>query len=373
MKLLYLGHYGEGTGWAKSAIDLILASDSANVDVVCRNIPLTKNNNTIHPKLLALESKTLKNIDYCIQHVLPHHMIGTDKFKKNIAYFLGETNTIKYNPWYEYLKMMQYIWVPTNDLKNVLIEDGFAESKISIVPMAGDLSKYTQSYPTINFGSQAYTFKFYYIGELNDRKNLKSIIRCFHSEFDRSEPVSLILKVKKHGLDASQLHYQVAQMCGEVKTQLRIRKDIKDYHNEIIVTQGMSDYEIDVLHNTCDCFVGPSHGEGWSIPAFDAMCFGKTPICSNDGGPKEFIDPNNLNTGSLINGVRTICNHSDPAFPELFTGNEEWFMPSESEIKKRMRFYYENRSSIDRTAGLKNAQKFSYNNVGRIIKDTLNA
>tara|TARA_Y100000356_G_scaffold108495_1_gene94854 strand:+ start:502 stop:744 length:243 start_codon:yes stop_codon:yes gene_type:complete len=41
MKVLYFGHYKEGTGWAQAAIDYILALDSVGVDVVCRNINLT--------------------------------------------------------------------------------------------------------------------------------------------------------------------------------------------------------------------------------------------------------------------------------------------------------------------------------------------
>ena len=68
----------------------------------------------------------------------------------------------------------------------------------------------------------------------------------------------------------------------------------------------------------------------------------------------------------------TVCNHSDPAFPNIFTGRENWFTPDEKEIKKAMRYYYENRDIIDRTSGLKNAEKYSYANIGNIIKELLN-
>ena len=34
MKVLYLGHYKEGTGWSQAAIDYILAMDSVGIDVV---------------------------------------------------------------------------------------------------------------------------------------------------------------------------------------------------------------------------------------------------------------------------------------------------------------------------------------------------
>ena len=159
-------------------------------------------------------------------------------------------------------------------------------------------------------------------------------------------------------------------MCSSIKQDLRLYKNINDYHNEIIIPSEFNDVQIDMLHYSCDCFVSPTHGEGWSIPAFDAMCFGKTPICSNEGGPKEFIDSNDKGTGYLVDGVYGICNHSDPAFPDLFTGREEWFIPSESEIKKAMRFYFENRD-IDKHSGLKRAEKFSHESVGNLIKESL--
>ena len=125
------------------------------------------------------------------------------------------------------------------------------------------------------------------------------------------------------------------------------------------------------LHHICDCFVMPSHGEAWCIPAFEAMLFGNTPICSNDGGPKEFIDKDNKNTGSLIDGTRTIPESGDSAFNFIHTGDESWFQPNDIEIKKQMRFYYENSKSIDRNDGLEKAKQFDYKIIGQKLKETI--
>ena len=40
MKVLYLGCYRDGTGWAHSAIDYILSLDAAGIEVVPRFIKL---------------------------------------------------------------------------------------------------------------------------------------------------------------------------------------------------------------------------------------------------------------------------------------------------------------------------------------------
>lgn len=369
MKILYIGHYKEGSGWSNAAIDYILALDSIGIDIVCRNIKLTANEFNIPERILELESKPLNNIDYCIQHVLPHHLVGTKKFKKNIAYFVTESNTVKYTSWYQYLKEMDEVWVPNQTNQNVLLNDGI--KNIHIIPHTFDTSKYQRKPNKLNLYSASNKFKFYYIGDLNDRKNIASIVRSFNSEFINGENVCLVLKVKKHGINPQALHDSFVKFTDQIKTTLRIHKDKSLYPSEVIITADMNDTMIDDLHHTCDCFVSPSHGEGWSLPAFDAMAHGKTPICSNEGGPKQFIDKDDKNTGTLINGIYSVCTYGDPAFLDTFTGKENWFIPSEQEIKQSMRYYYENRNNIDKTSGKKQADKFNYSNVANLIKDTL--
>lgn len=370
MKVLYIGHYKEGSGWSNAAINNIIALDSIGVDVVCRNVKLTNKDAEVPEKILELESKNLNNVDYCIQHLLPHHLVGTSKFKKNVAYFVHESSNIKHTNWYTYLNQMDEVWVPSTYAKEKLQEEGL-ETKV--LPHCFDLSKYRMEYRKINFNDLNSYYKFYTIADLNDRKNIDSIIKCFYAEFYSEEPVCLILKLKKHGISHSDLSQYMYDRINDIKKKLRIYKNPDSYPKQIVITVEMTDYQIYSLHNSCDCFIGASHGEGWSIPSFDAMCFGKTPICSNEGGPSEFIDPKNTNTGYLVDGSRGVCVHSDPAFPDIFTGREEWFVPDESILKKAMRFYYENRDSIKESDGFKQAKNFTFEKVANQIKEYLNA
>jgi glycosyltransferase involved in cell wall biosynthesis len=369
MKILYVAHYKENSGWSQAAIDYISALDQNGFDVVCRNIKLTNSDPKIPDRILELESKPLTGIDFCIQHVLPHHIVGTGKFKKNIAFFVGESDTIKYNFWYSYLKNVDEVWVPNETNKSVLQKDGI--DKVHVVPHTFDMSKYTKGRNKLNLYSANSKFKFYYIGDLNDRKNLLGIIRSFNSEFCNGENVCLILKLRHSGIPPQQLNDSFVRFSQQIKNSLRIHKDPHMFPTEIVITADMSQDMIYDLHNTCDCFINISHGEAWSIPAFEAMAMGKTPISSNDGGPKEFIDINDKNTGTLIDGVYSVCTYGDPAFKETFTGRENWFIPSEADTRKAMRYYYENANNIDRTSGFTQAARFSYQNIASTIKDIL--
>lgn len=377
MKILYIGHYKEFGGWSQAAKDYILALDAFGVDVVCRNVTLTQDRE-VSGRLKELEEKSTDGCDICIQHVLPHHLVKTNKFKKNIAYLASESTSIKHLNWLEQLRMMDEIWVPNSDLKQSLEEDGLTQ-KISVIPHTVELKKYKQQYGQINIRGAENNFKFYYIGDVNDRKNLESVITCFHSEFEKYENVSLILKTKKFGHTKEQLDQVIGNLCNKVKSDIRMYNDLESYKRDILISEEVSGDQLLQIHASCDCFLCPSHGEAWSIPSFDAMAFGNTPICSNFGGPKEFIDKSNWRTGSLINGVYSTCKCSDSAFPDMFTGREYWFQPCEKSIRSQMRQYYQSwmknpvtYKSRNQAAGLKAAENFSYQKVAKLILETIN-
>lgn len=373
MKILYIAHYKEFGGWAQAATDYILALDSIGVDVVARNVTLTSDKEDVDPRLLELEKKSSKDCDICIQHVLPHHYVKSDGFKKTIAIMETETLNIEHLNWYYLLSTMDEVWVPNKTSMEAL--KGL-DVPVSLVHHTHDVVTFKKQYKQISIAECQDSFKFYYIGDFNDRKNLESVITCFHSEFEEYENVSLILKLNKFGVAPEELHKNTMSYLEEIKKRLRVRPS---YKQEIIISDKLTSEQLYALHSYCDCFVCPSHGEAWSIPTFDAMAFGNTPIASKFGGPVEFIDESNWRTGKLVDGVYSCCKSKDAAFPDLFSSREYWFQPCEMQIRNQMRCYYESwaKNPImyeqrNKAAGIKQAEKFSYQKVAKIIKEKLN-
>ena len=374
MKVLYISYYKEdNSDWAVSAINNMLALDNAGVDVVARNVTITSDSKNLPPKIKQLQAKSTEGCDICIQHVLPHHLVGTDKFKKNIAYLASESTSIKHLPWFDALQLVDEIWVPNRQSKHSLLEDKIGRP-VKVVPHAFNIENYTKRYEDVQIPQAKDKFKFYYIGDLNERQNIDAVIRCFHAEFDRSEQVCLILKVKKTGYTSEQVQQAVDQKIVSIKNLLRIYKDISEYNRDIIISENVDAEKIYALHQSCDCFVCPSHGEAWSVTSFEAMAFGNTPICSNFGGARDFIDKENSLMGTCVDGVCSTCQCVDSAFPDMFTGREYWFNPCDMGIRKAMRFYCDNkdRKREKKVAGLTRAKKFSYENVGGLMKGFLN-
>ena len=160
-------------------------------------------------------------------------------------------------------------------------------------------------------------------------------------------------------------------MCNAVKTKVKKYKNINEYKEDLIVTDFTSEEELYRLHNSCDCFVMPSFGEAWCIPAFDAMGFGKTPICTNTGGMSDFIG----HAGFLIEGRMEPIYGMMNTLPNLFTPNENWCSIDIQGLMSAMRHVYESSEELKnmKQAGLKQAYEYRYEKIGTLMKETINA
>ena len=370
MKVLYIGCYRDGTGWGNAAIDYILSLDAAGIDVVPRPLKLNTTTNTKLPsRLLELEGKDSSSCDVCIQHTLPHLMEYSSSFKKNIGLYATETSNFIDSDWSRKINMMDEAWVINNQMVKSS-EDSGVTIPIKVVPHACDFSKFERGYKKIDFPSAKENFIFYTIADWNKRKNLEAFIKAFHAEFDPSEDVSILIKTGRYNTSPEDLVLEVRDLCNSIKVGLKRFPNVNDYREDLIITNTLEDEHIYQLHNSCACVVMPSYGEASCIPAFDAMGFGKTPICTNIGGMSDFIGQG----GFLIEGVMEPVYGMTETFSNLFTGNENWCSVSVQGLREVMRHVYENHEAFKnmRRIGLEQAYEYSHQSIGELMKGLLN-
>ena len=112
MKVLYIGVYKDGTGWAHAAQDYILALDAAGIDVVPRAIKQSSLMAEVPDRILELEKKSAHGCNVVIQNVLPHMMEYSGGFEKNIGLYFTETDGYRESSWPGKLSLMDELWVP---------------------------------------------------------------------------------------------------------------------------------------------------------------------------------------------------------------------------------------------------------------------
>ena len=373
MKILYVGHYKEGSGWGQAATDYILSMDAAGLDVVPRCVKINKRIPEIPKRILQLERKSPHECNICIQHVLPHLMEYSSLFEKNIALYATETDNFSSSSWARYINNMDEAWVINNQMIESAKESGVTVP-IKIVPHATNFSKFESNHKKIDIPNIKDNFTFYFIGEMNNRKNLAAFIKAFHLEFDPNEQVSILIKSNRYGMSPEECASEIKNVCDRIKLSLKKYNNLEDYKEDLIITDYLSEVELYGLHRACDCFVMPSYGEAWSIPAFDAMGFGKTPICTNTGGMADYIG----DSGILVDGRWEPVSGMNDTFNDLFTGEENWYSVDVNKLRKAMRKIYEMRNSKDseeytkmKRNGLLQATKYSHDKIGKLIKGLL--
>ena len=376
MKVLYISNYKDGTGWGNAATDYILAMDSVGIDVVCRSISFNGEKGEVHPRILELERKSSRHSNVCIQHLLPHMLDYNGRFEKNIALYESETSNFKSSRWTEYINTMDEAWVVNKQMSEASLSSG-VESPIRIIPHTFDTSKYDKEYKPLDipYMDIENKFVFYFIGESIRRKNIFALIKAFHLEFDVDEPVDLIIKASKGGMSDDDCGKYIKELCDTAKENLKLYPSNDLYKSEFITTGCLDNEKLMRFPKTMDCFVMPSYGEAWCLPAFDAMAMGSTPICTNVGGMSDFLSDGG---GTLIDGVLEPAFGMTETFQDLYTGREDCVSINVRKLQKAMRRMYYLASISDskytnlQKQGREIADKYSYENIGNRIKEALN-
>lgn len=367
MKIAYISVHRDGTGYANSARDFIKCLTEQGADIV--PVWFTLNSNPVFVDDKIQKRSDLNDIDAVIQQTIPNSFVRIEGVK-NIGMFYWETSDFRSSGWQYSCNLMDEIWVTTPQQKQACIDSG-VKVPVKEVTRPTDFSKYGNVKTKIQFPSEIDdTYKFYTISDFSYRKNISGVVAAFLSEFNASDNVSLIIKSYVDTKTPRESLEIIQRQITEIKNEI---KKPEGRHPKIhLVTQMMTDDGILSLHNSCDCFVSASRGEGECIPAFDAAAMGKPVIATNwNGIQKTFGDSYEPTVKSMIKKpVFAMANKS--IVPGLYSHREWWMEGSLSEMMEKMRSA--RNGEFDKIASENQAkmfEKFSYKNVGPSLLEAI--
>ncbi len=390
MKVCYLSVFRDGTGYANQAVRNMLAMEAGGIDVVARAIRLSQSQNKeLASKVRHLEDKDTDNVDVVIQHVLPHQF----EYKagvKNIGLICWETTHFKRSNWSHCCNLMDEIWTPSIQSAQA-VRDSDATTPVKILPCACDVDRFDNPPEPLDIAPLKNKCVFYTIGEMTRRKNIVAVLRAFYSAFSLRDDVVLVVKTNVPGKSPEEATNVIQRTIEDIKKSLHIYVRHQYYPPVICITDFLPDKKLDQLHTACDVFVSASHGEAWGIPAHDAMGFGNPVILSNWGSfpeltygsaqgywkpvHKKFGWCAPINCGWLVKGQLTPCFGHVDSFPDLYTGDEQWFDPDICHLTKCMKEAYSewqnNKLNERGLVAQKRAAEFSYEKVGSIAEGLL--
>ncbi len=333
MNILFIGPYRQADGWGTAARNWIRALSTTKHKLQIRPIFCI---NKLVPELpvefSALENVELDHYDAVIQNVLPHYLEYNKEFGKNICLTAIETSNWK-NIWPRKLKMMDEVWVPCKYSWDCVYKSTKINSSIVPIPHCSYITKPTTVKPEVLEDK----FVFYFIGEYIRRKNLDMVVRAFHTEFHRDEPVELMIKTNKLGAEPSQLAEHLIDRFDHIKQEIGLYSSTDFYKSEVIITDHVSENYMNDIHNFGNCFVMPSCGEAWSIPAMDAAVAGNQLIMT-ETGCCQYAD-------YIVKSEWSNVTSQDKPMADLFTGVEEWLEPNLLSLRKCMRQAFMNKDN----------------------------
>jgi hypothetical protein len=245
----------------------------------------------------------------------------------NIAQSMFETTEIP-ERWVDLYNQFDEIWVPSSFCKRAFNRKDLSCS-VHTIPYGVDEKLYCSSEKKANS-----IFTFLSVGQWIDRKGWDLLIQAYTSEFMGESNIRLCIKTHND------------QKTNEEMIREYLSTDVKNstYMPRIMVkNQKVDEKCMPLFYQEADCFVLPSRGEAFNLPALEAMAAGIPSIVSNFGGQVDFINESNgwlIEIKQLKHLSERLCKINS-AFSNL------WFAePDIKDIKKQMRYVFENKEEL---------------------------
>jgi len=232
-----------------------------------------------------------------------------DKYKGfKIVYNAWESTTYD-DVFFELLKKYDQFWCPSEWQRKCIINQGYPEDKVFVVPEAVDGTIFNPDYFNSNLDLyKDNRFKFVMFGKWEYRKSTIEIIETFLNTFKKDEPVDLILSVDDNNNSTD----------GLKSTEDRLSYfNLNDDRLKVLHFVDRNDY-INYLKNG-HVFLSCARSEGWNLPLIESMACGTPSIYSNCSGQLEFVEGKGHPVKILGEKKSPYCsgNYYEPDFDDL--------------------------------------------------------
>ena len=180
--------------------------------------------------------------------------------------------------WVESIRrLVDEVWTPSEFSKRAYVESGVAEDIVRVLPNGVDLARFTPDGPRWPLATQKQTV-FLFVGGAIHRKGVDVLLSAYGRAFGREDDVCLAIK----GVGSQ----------GAYKGQTAVAAAIAAFALDprapelLFVDDDMPFDELPALYRAGDVLVQPYRGEGFCLPALEALACG-LPLIVTAGGPTD--------------------------------------------------------------------------------------
>ncbi len=365
------GHFDRPIGYGEEARQFVLALRKSKIPVIPRIIEFHGENvekddgraaaltEEFFSALPGGRAEVAMDSYVSVSHSIPSLVLHDPKASMNVVRCMYETDRFPAD-WVSNCMQLDGVWVPSDFNWVSFSQSGIPEKKLFKLPGSIDTDFYSPEGPATEI-VDAKRFKFFSLFEWSLRKGWDILIEAFLEEFSPGEPVLLIIKTwTTLGID--------------YKAELQEKLDSLGRNDPPIVLFDAACLGklMPMLYRAMDCFVLPSHGEGWGRPYMEAMSCGLPTIGTGWSGNTEFM--NRENSFLLDYEVVPVDSEIAKELP-AFEGHR-WANPDKQQLRQFMRHVFANPTKA-KEVGLRARrdmeQKFSHPPIAKLLKDKLDS
>lgn len=250
---------------------------------------------------ITIRQLVIHNLETFQAHIIPRsaRSLGEETINRvcnsTIVYTSWERDRV--HPEYlDTLKKVGQLWVPCEANKRAFVSSGMNADRVKVVPYPYNPPDHNIAFPRGGENIPPHR-RFYHIGKWEPRKNQHMMIGAFLKAFNpNKDKVSLLLKVSSFkSLSAPYNWADYPNVEESLDFWMRDSDVVKNGWNQHnvdrlirIITDKVSDADIQKIHKGNNIYVSTSHGEGWDIPAFEAKVSGNRLIHTGFGGSEDY-------------------------------------------------------------------------------------
>ena len=360
----YQGTYFDPSGYGEANRNFITALYLAGVNITTeRVIQVSERAEFGWTGNLCKQLENL-DIDYKIKiiHLTPDlYPKYMESGKYHIGHLFWETDLLP-KEWIAPCNKMDEIWTASPRQQEIFKKSG-VKTPTYCFPQAIDMTysdKNIVPYQIADFKGMV----FYSIFQWIERKNPRALLTSFWKAFEGKKDVCLVIKT--YGQNYSDEEFErIKREAFEWKRQL----NLLHYPKVFLVRKLMSTEETYRLHETGDCFVLATRGEGWGIPVTEACLRNKPVISIDKTGVLDFLPKTSYFPCSTDSTEVTRENSIS-----WYVNPQNWLNISEDELRKNLLEVYNERLLAKEKADKAKAwvsDNLDYWRVGNLMKERL--
>lgn len=236
--------------------------------------------------------------------------------------------------------------VPTYWCKRTFEESG-VKKPISVVPLGVDTKIFKPDAEPLDFSSRLKDYVFLSVFGWSMRKGYDVLLKAYLEEFTSDDPVSLLISARYFGSTDESKKQVIRDDVARISSMVANPKK----PHLVLFGDVLSMEMMPRLYASADCYVLPTRGEGYSLPALESGACGLPVITTRYSGQTDFLD----NENSYLLDVDGFKRADDSiAWISYFYEDQEFPILGPTvveQLRAYMRHVYENQEEAKYKAG----------------------